>query len=403
MKQKAIVIGGGAAGFFAAINIAEKNPNIEVIILEKTNKLLSKVKVSGGGRCNVTHACFNPIELVNYYPRGNKELISVFHRFAPGDTIAWFAERGVELKIEEDGRMFPTTDNSQTIIDCFLSVANKYGVKVLTGVEVSSINKKDQQYQLSSKENSWNADFVIFAMGGSNKLKSYQLIENLGHKIITPVPSLFTFNLPKHPSNQLMGLSFPATVKIKDTKYEESGPLLFTHWGMSGPAILKLSSQAAVYLNKRSYQFEFEVCWISDAESYVQNHRKFSSSKQVKSNKVDGMPQRLWDYLLNRAKINEQLNWADLSKAQMSKLISVLENDNYRANGKTTFKEEFVSCGGLDLKEVDFKSMQSKVHSNIFFCGEVLNIDALTGGFNFQAAWSTAYLVAESVNRIADT
>lgn len=398
MKQKAIVIGGGAAGFFAAINIAEKNPNIEVIILEKTNKLLAKVKVSGGGRCNVTHACFNPIELVNYYPRGNKELISVFHRFAPGDTIAWFAERGVELKIEEDGRMFPTTDNSQTIIDCFLSAANKYGVKVLTGVEVSSINKKDQQYQLSSKENSWNADFVIFAMGGSNKLKSYQLIENLGHKIIPPVPSLFTFNLPKHPSNQLMGLSFPATVKIKDTKYEESGPLLFTHWGMSGPAILKLSSQAAVYLNKRSYQFEFEVCWISDAESYVQNHRKFSSSKQVKSNKVDGMPQRLWDYLLNRAKINEQLNWADLSKAQMSMLISVLENDNYRANGKTIFKEEFVSCGGVDLKEVDFKSMQSKAHLNIFFCGEVLNIDALTGGFNFQAAWSTAYVVAESVS-----
>lgn len=398
MKQKAIVIGGGAAGFFAAINIAEKNPNIEVIILEKTNKLLSKVKVSGGGRCNVTHACFNPIELVNYYPRGKKELISIFHRFAPGDTIEWFAKRGVELKIEEDGRMFPTTDNSQTIIDCFLSAANKYGVKVLTGVEVSSINKKDQQFIIASKKDKWNADFVVFAMGGSNKLKSYQLVESIGHSIIPPVPSLFTFNLSKHPSNQLMGLSFPATVRIKGTNYEESGPLLFTHWGMSGPAILKLSSQAAVYLNQRSYQFEFEVCWLEGAAGFVQKHRKVSSSKQLKNTKVEGMPQRLWDYLLNRAKINEQLNWADLSKAQMSKLISVLGNDSYRANGKTTFKEEFVSCGGVDLKEVDFKSMQSKVHSNIFFCGEVLNIDALTGGFNFQAAWSTAYVVAESVS-----
>lgn len=399
MKKKAIVIGGGAAGFFAAINIAAESTNLEVLILEKSKKLLSKVKVSGGGRCNVTHACFDPSELVNNYPRGKKELMSVFHRFAPGDTMAWFAERGVELKVEEDGRMFPTTDNSQTIIDCFLDEAAKHKVKILTDVEVESVKKKDSAYSVkSTKGDQWQADYVIFAMGGSNKMKAYQLIEKLGHSIVPPVPSLFTFNLPKHPSNQLMGLSYPATVKISNTHYEEAGPLLFTHWGMSGPAILKLSSQAAVYLNQKSYQFNFEVSWVDHAESFIEEQRAKYASKQLKNLKLEDMPQRLWLYLLERAKVVPEMNWADLSKSQMNQLLQVLSNDSYQANGKTTFKEEFVSCGGVELKEVDFKSMQSKLHPKIYFCGEVLNIDGLTGGFNFQAAWSSAYLVAQSIH-----
>lgn len=398
MKKRAIVIGGGAAGFFAAVNIAAANAQVEVLILEKSQKVLSKVKVSGGGRCNVTHACFDPKELVSYYPRGNKELRSVFHRFAPGDMISWFAERGVELKIEEDGRMFPTTDQSQTIIDCFLKEANDLGVKVIKGIGVSEVQGNGVSYEvISSKSEKWQADFVVFAMGGSNKLKSYQLIEQLGHTIVPPVPSLFTFNLPKHASNQLMGLSYPATVRVKNTSYEEVGPLLFTHWGMSGPAILKLSSKAAVYLNERSYQFAFSVSWFDAAEHFIQEQRKLHASKQLKSSKLADIPIRLWMYLLHRAKVDPQINWADLSKTQMERLTQVLTNDEYQANGKTTFKEEFVSCGGVELKEIDFKRMESKLHQRIYFCGEVLNIDALTGGFNFQAAWSTAFIVAQSI------
>jgi predicted Rossmann fold flavoprotein len=398
MKKKAIVIGGGAAGFFAAINMAASNSDLEVVLLEKSKKLLSKVKVSGGGRCNVTHACFDPRELVHFYPRGKKELMSVFHRFAPGDTIAWFSERGVELKVEEDGRMFPTTDNSQTIIDCFIDEAAKYKAKVLTGVEVESMAKEGTTYRLKSTNGKeWQADYVIFALGGSHKMKAYQLIEKLGHSIVPTVPSLFTFNLPKHPSNQLMGLSYPATVKISGTNYEEAGALLFTHWGMSGPAILKLSSQAAVYLNHKNYQFSFEVSWLDQASAFIEEQRKVHASKQLKNAKIEDMPQRFWLYLLDRAKVDAQMNWADLSKKQMEQLQEVMSKDSYQANGKTTFKEEFVSCGGVELKEVDFKSMQSKLHPNVYFCGEVLNIDALTGGFNFQAAWSTAYLAAQSV------
>jgi hypothetical protein len=400
-KPKVIVIGGGAAGFFAAINLARLSDHYQVMILEKTQKLLSKVKISGGGRCNVTHACFEPKELSRFYPRGQKELIGPFHRFAAGDTLGWFAERGVEIKMEEDGRMFPETDSSQTIIDCFLEEAEKYNVQVLKGEEVVSIDV-DEDFNLKTKSGKkLEAAKVIVASGGNSKSKHYQIVRDLGHSIHEPIPSLFTFNLPKHASNQLMGLSYPVAVKLSGTKFEEYGPLLFTHWGMSGPAILKLSSKAADYLHENSYQFDFEVEWLGNAEKFIQDHRKENGSKSLQNTAPTEMPKRLWMYLLERAKVKAQKNWADLSREELERLQSLFTADLYHANGKTTFKEEFVTCGGVDLKEVDMKTMESKLVPNLYFCGEILNVDALTGGFNFQAAWTSGMLAAENIAQTA--
>jgi predicted Rossmann fold flavoprotein len=396
-KPKVIIIGGGAAGFFAAINLARLNHHYEVIILEKTQKLLSKVKVSGGGRCNVTHACFEPKELSQFYPRGQKELIGPFNRFAAGDTLAWFSERGVEIKMEDDGRMFPTTDSSQTIIDCFQSEAKKYGVKILTGEEVVKIDRSDQIKVITKSGKTFEVEKLVVATGGNPKSKHYELLTDLGHYIHAPIPSLFTFNLPKHASNDLMGLSYPVTVKLCNTKFEEYGPLLFTHWGMSGPAILKLSSKAAAFLHKNSYQFEYEVDWLGNAEQFIQEHRNTSGSKTLQNTAPIDMPKRLWSYLLERAEVELNKNWADLSREELDSLQELLSADKYRASGKTTFKEEFVTCGGIELKEVNMKTMESKLIPGLYFCGEILNIDALTGGFNFQAAWTSGMLAAEHI------
>ena len=398
-KLKVVIIGGGAAGFFTAVNIADKVEDAEVIILEKTSKLLSKVKVSGGGRCNVTHGCFVPKELIENYPRGKKELLGPFHTFMTGDTLEWFSNKGVDIVMEEDGRMFPASNSSQTIINCFLSEVKRLGIKIIQNCTVLEIVKKEKLNIVTDKKSVFEADFVVASNGGHPKLKHYQLFENLGHSIISPIPSLFTFNLPKHSSNKLMGLAIPATVKIIGTKLEAYGPLLFTHWGMSGPGILKLSSLAADFLYKKSYQFNYQVTWLDNAEEFVVSCRKKLAKQKVKNIKIEGFPNRFLQYLLERSEIDISKNWADLSKAEIEALIMVLEFDKYTANGKTTFKEEFVTCGGIDLKEVNMKTLESKKVDNLFFSGEILNIDAVTGGFNFQAAWTTGFLVASEIAR----
>lgn len=397
MGKTIVVIGGGAAGYFSAINIAEKVKGSKVIILEKTTKSLSKVKVSGGGRCNVTHACFVPKELSKYYPRGEKELLGPFHSFMTGDTIAWFSERGVDLKMEEDGRMFPVSNSSQTIIDCFQKEVMRYGVDVRMSTEVQQVVNVNEGFELITNKGKLNADAVVLAIGGNSKLKHYEWIKELGHSIVNPLPSLFTFNLKKHASNQLMGLALDANVKIVGTKYEEYGPVLFTHWGMSGPGILKLSAKAAQLLFDKSYQFNYEVEWLSNAEELVASLRKSKASAQLINTKLEGFPQRFWAYLLNKGDIDGKKRWADLNKFEIEKLIQLFSKDDYTANGKTTFKEEFVTCGGVTLNEVNMKTMESKLVENLFFSGEVLNIDGYTGGFNFQAAWTGGFLVAEAV------
>ncbi|MBL4710548.1 MAG: NAD(P)/FAD-dependent oxidoreductase [Flavobacteriales bacterium] len=397
MEKTVIVVGGGAAGFFSAINIAEKCPSYKVIILEKTTKVLTKVKVSGGGRCNVTHACFEPKELSTYYPRGERELLGPFHSFMSGDTIEWFANRGVELKMEEDGRMFPESNSSQTIINCFLKLTQKLGIEIKTSTEITEVFKKEQFLLEVKGGGKLVADYLIIATGGSAKKKHYELVENLGHSIDSPIPSLFTFNLPKHASNQLMGLALDASVSILGTKYEEYGPVLFTHWGMSGPAILKLSSKAAQFLFDRSYQFKYKVQWHSNAEDLIDYFRKETSKQQIGNSKVESFPARFWDYLIVKSNVDRTKRWADLNKNELSKLIHLLSNDEYEANGKTTFKEEFVSCGGIRLREINMKTMESKIVPDLYFCGELMNIDGYTGGFNFQAAWTTGYLVSEGL------
>lgn len=400
MNHRILIIGGGASGFFAAINLAKSLPKASIVLLEKTNQLLTKVKVSGGGRCNVTHAEFDPRVLVENYPRGKKELLGPFNYFAPGDVIAWFDERGIELKVEDDGRMFPISDSSQTIINCFLEEAKKHKVKIELSCEVVSI-QKNKQFEVSCKNGKYfESDQLIIGIGGSSKIKHYSFLKNLGHNIISPIPSLFTFNLPKHPSNSLMGLSHLVSVKLVGTSLEEYGPLLFTHWGMSGPAILKLSSKAAQYLYQKNYQFQFEVCWIDGVNDLIAIKRKKQAASKIVKNKLEEMPQRLWEYLLQRAEIPRDINWADLNKNQQNSLEECLSKDLYSANGKTTFKEEFVSCGGVNLSDINLRRMESKKIKGLFFCGEVMNIDALTGGFNFQAAWTTAFLTSEAI--IAD-
>lgn len=397
-----IIVGGGAAGIFAAINIAAKNPKHKIVVLEKSQNLLSKVKVSGGGRCNVTHACFEPKELVKYYPRGNKELLGPFHQFQPGDTIAWFAEKGIELKIEDDGRMFPITDNSQTIIDCFLAEVDKYNIEIKFQCKVENIIKEKNSFIVDLGNSSLTSKNVIIATGGFNKIDGYNFITKLGHSIIPPNPSLFTFNLPNNDILQLQGLVSNVEVKILGSKFIEQGPLLITHWGMSGPAILKLSSWGARFLNEKNYEFEFSINWLpnhnqeSTIEILNQHKQNYGSKKVVNQFDVE-IPKKLKLFLLKKAEISDDLKWADVSKKHISKLTQLLVNDIYQSKGKTTFKQEFVSCGGVKLNEVNFKTMESKIVPNLYFAGEVLNIDALTGGFNFQAAWTGAWIISENI------
>jgi len=404
-KLDIIVIGGGAAGFFAAINCAQQNPSADVTLLEKTNKLLSKVRVSGGGRCNVTHACFDNGILVKHYPRGEKELRNVFSRFSTADTIRWFEERGVKLKTEADGRMFPESDNSETIVSCLVREAERSNVKIKQGVDIEEIIKnEDSTFTLNVKGGgTFICDRLVIATGGNSKNEAYDWLKKLGHTIVKPVPSLFTFNIPDHPVTQLMGVSVPhAKVKVAGTKLETEGPLLITHWGMSGPAVLKASAWGARLLSDADYHFTALISWLpkhTEEKLRIEfnNQREENPARNLSGNCPLELPKRLWEYFLSQCGIPETMRWADLSKKQSNVLIARLLSDEYKVKGKTTFKEEFVTCGGISLKEIDLGTMQSKIVAGLFFAGEVIDVDGITGGFNFQNAWSTAWLAAVNV------
>jgi len=399
--SKIIIIGGGAAGFFTAINAKENNPNLEVIILEKGKDVLQKVKISGGGRCNVTHACFIPKELCEFYPRGKKELLGPFHQFMTGDTFEWFENKGVPLKIEEDNRVFPEANTSQAIVDCFQKAVDKLGVKVFTNCGVDKVYQQEKKWVVHTKKEVYEADKVVFAAGSSKKV--WQLCTTLKHTVIAPVPSLFTFNIKDKRLLDLLGTSVPnATVKICNTKLEASGPLLITHWGMSGPAVLKLSAFGAKILAEKKYQYNVEVNWLSRPTDKVLNVLLNLKKKEPRKTVVLKSPfteisKRLWERFVLFSEIKSNQNWADVKNNQLEKLAHQLTKGIYNANGRTTFKDEFVTAGGIDLKEINFKTFESKLHSNLYFVGEILNIDAVTGGFNFQNAWTGGYICAKSL------
>lgn len=402
MQKKFIIIGGGAAGYFAAINAAEMHPDLEVIILEGSPNVLQKVKVSGGGRCNVSHACFTPNELVEFYPRGKKELLGPFHQFMTGDTMEWFENRGVPLKIEDDNRIFPESNSSQTIIDCFLESAKNAGVQLKTSTRVDAIEKNGEKFIIKTNSETFEADFLLVAAGSNAKV--WAMLESLGHTIIKPVPSLFTFNIVDERLKDIPGISVPkVSVNVVNSKLEEQGPLLITHWGLSGPGILKLSAWGALELHQKDYQFEIEVNWLSKSFENVLNELKAAKKEQSKKQVIlrsvfEEIPKRLWEKLVTAAQISADFQWAQLSNKQLEELTLQLTKCAFKVTGKSTFKDEFVTAGGVDLKEINFKRFESKLHKNLFFAGEVLNIDAVTGGFNFQNAWTGGWIVAQSVS-----
>lgn len=396
-----MVIGGGAAGFFSALAAKHCKPEAEVILIEKTAQLLSKVRISGGGRCNVTHSCFDPRALTANYPRGRKELLGPFHRFQPKDTIEWFRARGVRLKTESDGRMFPVTDSSETIIDCLLNEARKCGVKIWTQCRLKSVEKTEKGFRLDvGTVTPLEAERVILATGSSRQ--GWEFARLLGHSIEDPVPSLFTFNVPQFSLEGLAGVSVnPARISIEKTKLEQSGPLLVTHWGFSGPAALKLSAFGARFLAEKNYEVEIFIDWLPDRSlqeyrEYLGEHQRTNAKTLVKQVKPSVLPKKLWCALLEKAGINDQTVFAGLSKGKISALTEVLKKDSYHVKGKTTNKEEFVTCGGIKLSEVDFKTMESKRCSGLYFCGEILDVDGITGGFNFQNAWTTGWIAGHS-------
>ncbi len=393
------VVGGGAAGFFTAIRLAEQRPETRIIILEKSNKTLSKVKVSGGGRCNVTHGCFIPSEMVENYPRGNKELLGPFHRFLCGDMMAWLEEHGVETKIEEDGRVFPVSDSSQTIIDCFEGLCENHGIEVRLSAALKSLYREDDHWKLRTINSSVECKHVMLATGSTPSV--WKMLEQMDFQIVDPVPSLFTFNISHRILEDIPGLSMPnAQVRIKESAHVSSGPLLITHWGLSGPAVLKLSAWAARELYARNYDFEIEVDWIGQGVDHIRDgidqERRSHGKRTVKKYPLFNIPRRLWERFCYQARLGDY-NFASLSSSQMDALCGVIGSCVFHVKGKSTFKEEFVTCGGVDLKQIDFKSMQSKLHEGLYMAGEVIDIDAITGGFNFQAAWTEAYIAAEHI------
>ncbi len=397
-----IVIGGGAAGFFTAINTAEKDPKLKIAILERGKEVLTKVKVSGGGRCNVTHAEFIPQELSKNYPRGEKELLGPFHHFMTGDTMQWFEERGVPLKIEDDGRVFPESNSSQSIIDCFLTAAKNQQIEILKGTAVKKIEKNNGNWAISTNDQEFETKKIVVATGSNSKI--WKLLEKMGHTVVTAVPSLFTFNCKDNRIQDLSGLvADNVTIKVKDTNLETIGPLLITHWGMSAPAILKLSAWGARILNEKQYKFALEINFVGQSfdETLVELKKlKLKLAKNgVYKNHQFAIPKRLWRKLVLAAAINETDKWADLTSIQLRGLTTELSKGVYTINGKSTFKEEFVSAGGIDLKEVNFKTFESRKHKDLYFAGEVLNIDAITGGFNFQNAWTGGFMIANAITR----
>lgn len=395
-----LIAGGGAAGFFTAINIAEKKPGLKIAILERGKEVLSKVRVSGGGRCNVTHACFVPSDLVKFYPRGEKELRGPFNRFCSGDTIEWFERHGVQLKTEDDGRMFPATDSSQTIIDCFLEAARRCRIDILPGQSIQSLYRADEYWKIQTQAETFFAPTLVMATGSNPKM--WDMLSEMGHTIVPPVPSLFTFNIKDPRIKDLMGLSCQASVKVKGTKLEAAGPLLITHWGMSGPGILRLSAWGARELFAKNYQVVLEVNWLNEVtvDECLERLRglKHEQAKRTVAKRAPfDMPNRLWDSLVSAASIGDMVRWADLTRTQLEALAQQLTAGKFNVNGKSTFKEEFVTAGGVALKEVDFKTMRSKIQDGLYFAGEILDIDAITGGFNFQNAWTGGFIAAEAI------
>ncbi|PZR28400.1 MAG: aminoacetone oxidase family FAD-binding enzyme [Citrobacter freundii] len=407
-ERKLIVIGGGAAGFFCAVNAARMDPSLKVTIVEKSSKLLSKVKVSGGGRCNVTHACFEISEMVKKYPRGGNFVKKTFHQFFTTDTIEWFKERGVKLKAEQDGRMFPVTDSSQTIIDCLLREANKHNVEILMNKEIRSVKHQGDKWILTAaNDQQIEADHVCISCGGYPKASMFDWIKASGHTISDPVPSLFTFNIPKHPITKLMGISVPhARVKVIGKKLEQEGPVLITHWGLSGPAVLKLSAWGARELAAVNWQFAIQLNWLPEhneqtLRDLLQSLRSEIASSKIINKNPFGLPSRLWEYLLEESVIKPEWRWADLPAKSQNQLIKLLVSAEFSVSGKTTFKEEFVTAGGVNLSEVDPNTMMSRKQPSLFFAGEILDVDGVTGGFNFQHAWTSGFIAAKSIAAVS--
>jgi predicted Rossmann fold flavoprotein len=397
-----LVVGGGAAGFFAAINTAELNPGLSVAILERGTSVLNKVKVSGGGRCNVTHAEFIPNELASYYPRGQKELKGPFHSFMTGDTMAWFESRGVPLKIEDDGRVFPVSNSSQTIIDCFLKQSQKYDIKLKKNHAVRSIGQTGDSWTVETTQEVFYCKKLMIATGSNPKI--WQMLQSLGHNISPAVPSLFTFDIDDPRLKDIPGVvAKDVAVEVMGTSLHSEGPLLITHSGLSAPSILKLSAFGAIELAQLNYKFEIKINFIQqDAASCLEvlmKNKLELSKKLVRNTPLFELPKRLWVKLVQAAAIADELRWADLNKLQLQSLLKQLTKAVFQVHGKSTFKEEFVTAGGIDLKEINFKTYESKLFKNLFFAGEIINIDGVTGGFNFQNAWTGAYLAAQELSK----
>lgn len=415
-----IIVGGGAAGYYAAIHIAEQAPHLQIAIFERGKTVLSKVKVSGGGRCNVTHGEFSPKELVTNYPRGEKELLGPFHKYAPMDVMAFFEGRGVPLKIEEDGRIFPKSDSSQTIIDCFVNEAERLGIKVLKNSSVKHFKPTEEGWQVTTMNKHYHAKKLLLATGSNPKI--WKQLEDMGHHIVPPVPSLFTFNIDDERIRGIQGISVNASVEVLPKKLFQTdkeqlglksatknepvlmadGPVLITHWGLSGPAILKLSAWGANILHDYQYSFRIKVNWTPEytkgsMEAFLKTVKEVEAKKTVFRTQAIDIPKRLWGRLVQAAQINVDEKWADLTKEKLQDLAKQLTECSFRVDGKSTFKEEFVTAGGVDLKEINFKTFESKICPNLYFAGEVINVDAITGGFNFQNAWTGAYLVAQAI------
>lgn len=402
-KRTLVVIGGGAAGFFCAVNAAAQDKSLSVIILEKTGKLLSKVRVSGGGRCNVTHACFNVPALAAHYPRGEQFVKKAFGHFNPANTIEWFRERGVELKAEADGRMFPVTDDSETIVRCLLDEATRHGVSVRLSQDVQALDRAGEKWVVQTTREKLEADFVCVAAGGFSKPEQFHWLKALGHQVEEPVPSLFTFNLPGHTIRSLMGVVVdPALVKITGTKLQEKGPVLITHWGLSGPAILRCSAWGARQLAEKKWHFSAMINWVPEYNEqrlleFIRQFRNDKGSLKLKNQNPFQLPQRFWEYLLGEAGANPEGKWGELPGKEQNRLVKLLAAMPLEVKGKTTFKEEFVTAGGIVLSEIDPATMESRLHKGLHFAGEIMNVDGITGGFNFQHAWTSGWLAARNI------